>query len=106
MESLLHEIAHYVALTIEGIGIAIIAFGALEAVVRRRATLADLGVTVRSIESSNAIAVESASGLLDAPHAQAAADAAAHAGMRAQPVFTYLANTLRSASKPMRFVGH
>ena len=33
MEYLLHEIAHYVALAIEGIAIAIIAFGALEAVV-------------------------------------------------------------------------
>jgi len=33
MESLLHEIAHYVALAIEAIAIAIIAFGALEAVV-------------------------------------------------------------------------
>ena len=33
MESLLHEIAHYVALVIEAIAIAIIAFGALEAVI-------------------------------------------------------------------------
>jgi uncharacterized membrane protein len=33
VEYLLHEIAHYVALAIEGIAIAIIAFGALEAVV-------------------------------------------------------------------------
>jgi len=32
MESLLHDIAHYVALAIEAIAIAIIAFGALEAV--------------------------------------------------------------------------
>jgi uncharacterized membrane protein len=32
MESMLHEIAHYVALAIEAIAIAIIAFGALEAV--------------------------------------------------------------------------
>jgi len=33
MESLLHEIAHYVALAIEVVAIAIIAFGALEAVI-------------------------------------------------------------------------
>lgn len=33
MESLLHEIAHYVALAIEAIAIAIIAVGALEAVI-------------------------------------------------------------------------
>jgi uncharacterized membrane protein len=33
MESMLHEIAHYVALAIEAVAIAIIAFGALEAVI-------------------------------------------------------------------------
>jgi uncharacterized membrane protein len=33
MESVLHDIAHYVALAIEAIAIAIIAFGAIEAVI-------------------------------------------------------------------------
>jgi uncharacterized membrane protein len=33
MESMLHEIAHYIALAIETIAIAVIAFGALEAVI-------------------------------------------------------------------------
>src|SRR5262249_13996558 len=68
----------------------------LEEIVRRRASLDDLGVTVRVLEASETIAVDSASGLLDARRAAAADQAGADDGLEARSVFTYLATTIRS----------
>jgi putative ABC transport system permease protein len=70
--------------------------GVLEELVRRRVTLEDLGLTVRAIDSSHAVAVESAGGLLDAAQSAAAERAAKEIGFEPHSVFTYLANTLKS----------
>ena len=70
--------------------------GALEALVRRRFALEDIGLTVRVV-ASGAVAVESASGLIDEAHATVVDDAAKAAAMQTQPVLTYLANTIRTS---------
>jgi putative ABC transport system permease protein len=70
----------------------------LEDLVRRRVTLDDLGLTLRAIESSHAVAVESAGGLLDAAQAAAAERAAMAMQLAPHSVFTYLANTLKSGA--------
>jgi ABC-type lipoprotein release transport system permease subunit len=69
---------------------------ALAAAIRRRFTLDDVGVTVRVVGEGRAIAIESAAGLLDSARAKAV-DAAAPGSAR--PVFTYLANTIRSGDR-------
>ncbi len=69
---------------------------ALDALVRRHVTLDDLGITLRPIDVSHEVAVESAGGLLDAAQAAAAEHQATEMALRPHSVFTYLANTLKS----------
>jgi putative ABC transport system permease protein len=57
----------------------------------------------RSDQSSSMLIVESAAGLLDDPRARAAEAAAADAGLRPQPVFSYLANSLRSGDRQVPY---
>ncbi|HEX5110291.1 MAG TPA: FtsX-like permease family protein [Vicinamibacterales bacterium] len=66
----------------------------LEDLVRAHTTLDDFGLTIKRDEKRNRITLGSAGGLLDDRQA-AAAEAARGTGMRAQPLMTYLANTLR-----------
>src|SRR5262249_21572017 len=68
----------------------------LRVVVRRGAPLDDLNLTGREIPASGTIAVQSPARLLDGQQATAAMTAAMKTGMRAFPVFTYLANSIRS----------
>jgi len=75
----------------------------LEALVRRRMTIDDLGITVRAIESSHAVAVESAGGLLDSVQVGAAERAATESGLEPRSVFTYLANTLKSGDREVPY---
>ncbi len=75
----------------------------LEALVRRRAALEDLELTVRPIESRHELALESPVGVIDPLRARAATKAAADSGMKAQPVFTYLANSLRSHGREVPY---
>lgn len=119
------------------------AVSTLEAMVRRRAALEDVGLRVislgeprRSDEGSRAdgprrpiaapvaadtdrdaaadgranfsradaiLAVESASGLLDGPRAKAADEAAAEDAMTTRPVFTYVANSIRSGDRQIPY---
>ncbi len=83
--------------------------GRLEELVRRNATLDDIGLTVRVVgaEASStatgaaALAVENVGGLLDSTVSTAVERAAAP--MKAQPVFTYLANSLRSGGREIPY---
>lgn len=75
----------------------------LDALVRRHATLEDVGLTVRAIEPAHAVVVESAGGLLDEPRARAAGESAEGSGMTVQPVFTYLANSMRSGDRQVPY---
>lgn len=68
---------------------------ALEAAVRRAATLDDIGLTVQVLGERGQLAVGARAGLLTGPQAAAATDAGASLGLPVVPVLTYLANTLR-----------
>jgi putative ABC transport system permease protein len=75
----------------------------LESLLKRHAGLKDEGLAVRALESQDVLAVEGAGGLLDRRRVSAANEAAAATGMRAQPVFTYLANTIRSGDRQVPY---
>ena len=72
---------------------------AVEAALREQTTLADLGLRVRIIAAHGQLSVESEAGLLDAEVETAAGRAAAAAGLRAEPVLTYLANRISSGAR-------
>ncbi len=72
---------------------------AVEAAIRTRATLDDVGLRVRAISAHDALSVESAAGLLDAETEAAAGRAAAALGLATEPVLTYLANQIRSGGR-------
>lgn len=65
--------------------------------------LDDFGMTVRTIEAQHAVALESSAGLLDRARSAAATQAAAAAGVAVRPVFTYLANALRSGDRQVPY---
>ena len=71
----------------------------VEAAIRARATLDDVGLRVRAIAAHDALSVESAAGLLDAETEAAAGRAAAALGLATEPVLTYLANQIRSGER-------
>lgn len=76
---------------------------ALEELVRREATLEDLGLTLRSLDDRGALLVGSQAGFLDDRQAAVAVEAGERAGMRRVPVFTYLANTLRRGEREIPY---
>ena len=87
---------------------------ALRTLIRRRFALEDVGFSVRIVgggpsvvpgrtQGSERIAVESAAGLLDAPHAKAVDDAGAAASMQPLPILTYLANVIRHGDRQMPY---
>ncbi len=75
----------------------------LEAIVRRKATLDDLNLTLRLIETPRTMVLESAAGLIDAAQAAAAERAATDTGGEPHSIFTYLANTLRSNNREVPY---
>lgn len=77
--------------------------GAFEALVRRHAALADMGLKVRALDQQQAIAVEASAALLDDPRAEAARAAAAPLGLQPWPVFTYLVNTMRVGDREIPY---
>jgi len=71
--------------------------------VRRDFALEDVGLSVRVVGTPQVLAVESPAGLLDRPRAKALDDAAAAYSVKAQPIFTYLANTIRSGDRQVPY---
>lgn len=62
---------------------------------RASATLDDLGVKLRALDASRGLVLESESGLINDELDAAAREAARATGMSAEPVFSYLANSIR-----------
>ena len=79
------------------------AAAALEQLVRNTARLEDLGLQLRTLEGRTAFALETDAGLLAPEKASAALEAAREMGLDPQPVFTYLATTLRSGSREIPY---
>jgi putative ABC transport system permease protein len=73
------------------------------AALRRHAALADFGLTLRALEPQHAIAIESSAGVLDDVRAAAVDRVAASAGLRSQPVLTYLANSIRGGGREVPY---
>ena len=75
--------------------------------VRAQATLEDLGLRVRSREAQaegpRLVIVESEAGLLDDRRPQRRARRCVAAGLAPQPVFTYLANTMRVGDREIPY---
>ena len=67
----------------------------LEAIVRDRAAIADLGLDVRVAGAPPTVILEADDGLLDDGVVEAALDAANEIGAAPEPLFTYLANEIR-----------
>ena len=76
---------------------------ALDAMLRRHATLEDVGLSLRTIESRHELALESSSGVIDQPRAAAAEAAAAATALEARAVLTYLVNTLKSGTREVPY---
>jgi putative ABC transport system permease protein len=77
--------------------------GHLENIVRQRADINDVGMTLRPLEKQGALSLESEGTLLDEAREQAALDAARRLKMTALPVFTYLVNTIRSGARQIPY---
>jgi ABC-type lipoprotein release transport system permease subunit len=70
---------------------------------RRIFALADVGLSLRVAGQPPAVVIESAAGLLDQPRVKAVDAAAAAHSARTQPIFTYLANSIRSGDRQVPY---
>jgi len=75
----------------------------IRASLKKRFTLQDLGIKLRTLPPQSAFAVESSRLILDEPTARAAFGAAAEAGFKASGVFTYLANSIRAGGREIPY---
>jgi ABC-type lipoprotein release transport system permease subunit len=76
---------------------------AIESMVRQRSQLADLGLSVKAIESQSVLSVGSSAGVLDDVHAAAIDKALTAQATKGQPLFTYLANTMRVGDREVPY---
>ena len=77
--------------------------GHLENLVRLHATLEDLGLKLRVLEAQQVLSLESDGSLIDHARKEAATAAARELQMQALPVFTYLANSIRSDTRQIPY---
>ena len=75
----------------------------LEELVRRTVTLDDLGLTLTSLDERGVLALNSEAGLLTDAQSRAALSAIQEGRMSGQPLFTYLANTLRRENREIPY---
>ena len=76
---------------------------AIESMVRQRTQLADLGLSVKAVESQGALSVGSSAGVVDEAHAAAVNEALAANGSKGKTLFTYLANTMRVGDREVPY---
>ena len=77
--------------------------GDLAAIVREAAALEDVGITLTVGDDGRTIVVGSTAGLLEPRHVEAIEQAMGAGGIRGQPVFTYLANTIRAGDREIPY---
>ncbi|HEX8145449.1 MAG TPA: FtsX-like permease family protein [Pyrinomonadaceae bacterium] len=75
----------------------------LQRILKDRISLEDMGLKLRVMEERGQIALESASGLINDRLAETARTTADRAGLRASPVISYLANTIRSGQREIPY---
>jgi hypothetical protein len=76
---------------------------ALAQMLRETCTLADLAVKVRSLETPHALSLETESAIINDALSQQAQDAARSSGLRAAPIFSYLANSIRAGGREIPY---
>ena len=74
----------------------------IESLLRKHITLEDLGLSLRDLKSGG-IALESTSRLIDDFAANIAISLATETGLKAKPLFTYLANSLRIGDREVPY---
>jgi putative ABC transport system permease protein len=74
-----------------------------EALLKRQARLEDYGLSLRTLEDQQSIAVETNAGFIDAPRVAAVESASAASGTQPRPVLTYLANSIRSGDRSVPY---
>ena len=75
----------------------------LENLIRRHASLEDVGLRLRALDAPHVISVESAGTLIDARREEATLQAGLDLGLRPTPVLTYLVNTLRAGDRSIPY---
>ena len=75
----------------------------VEARLRERATLEDFGLRLRVLDAQRGVSLESAGGILSDTAAAAALAAAQKLSLRAEPMYTYLANAIRAGSRAIPY---
>jgi ABC-type lipoprotein release transport system permease subunit len=76
----------------------------LQKILREKLALEDMGIKLRALEERGQIALESESGLINDSLAETARATAARSGFqRASPIFSYLANTIRSGTREIPY---
>lgn len=70
----------------------------LGALLKKNVHLEDYGLALRILDPERGLALEADAGVIDASRSSAAEQAAKLAGLTSHPVFTYLANTIRSGA--------
>ena len=75
----------------------------LAGLLKKNARLGDYGLTLRILDPERGLALEADAGVIDPSRAAAAGQAAKLAGLTAHPVFSYLANAIRSGTKEVPY---
>ena len=76
---------------------------AFPTLLKKHARLEDYGLSLRTLDDQQAIALETSAGFIDAPRAAAVEHAAVASGTVAEPVLTYLANSIRSGDRQVPY---
>ncbi|HEY7058454.1 MAG TPA: ABC transporter permease [Vicinamibacterales bacterium] len=77
--------------------------GSLDALLKKHVRLEDVGLTVRPLDAQNVLSIESPAGLIDRRRSAIVEEAAARDGLTVRPVFTYLANAIRSGGRSVPY---
>jgi putative ABC transport system permease protein len=75
----------------------------VEKLLRERYALEDLGLTLRPLDAQRGVSLESTAAILSDTIATAALDTARKLGVHAEPILTYLANTIRVGSREIPY---
>jgi ABC-type lipoprotein release transport system permease subunit len=76
---------------------------ALRRILKDKVSLEDLGLKLRALEEQRSLSLETGSALINNALAETATMSAAKLGMRAAPVFSYLANNIRSGQREIPY---
>lgn len=93
-----------ILLSAEGSGAALAAHSEeLPRIFKERVTLEDLGIKLRALDEQRSLSLETESALINNSLAETAVATANRLGLRPQPLFSYLANSIRSGQREIPY---